>query len=164
MTIGLEQRLLTTLPSASLPKGENPIETFSVTIDRLAKRGDTFIIYDYKTNKNLTEKDKQLHREQMCLYAWAVQENYGNYFSHLELRLVYLALDATEFRTVDETELHSVLKKYSHLATEISIKKEQILLTDSPDIFPIQKGEGCKWCTFREICPAFAQSSVFSSS
>jgi ATP-dependent exoDNAse (exonuclease V) beta subunit len=78
MTIGLEQKLT--------------VQNFSVTIDRLTKKEDTFIIYDYKTNKKLTEEEQQFHREQLYLYARAVQENYGIYFSHLECCLEYLAL------------------------------------------------------------------------
>jgi CRISPR/Cas system-associated exonuclease Cas4 (RecB family) len=169
MTIGLEQRLLTPLPvrqdeTKSALKGEDNNGTFSITIDRLAKRGDTFIIYDYKTNKRLTEEEQQLHREQLYLYAWVVQENYGNYFSHLELCLLYLALDRTERWTVDEAELQTVLEKYSSLAAEITIKKEELTLTERSDLFSTKKSEICKWCTFREICPAFAESSAFSSS
>lgn len=150
MTIGLEQKLT--------------VQNFSVTIDRLTKKEDTFIIYDYKTNKKLTEEEQQFHREQLYLYARAVQENYGIYFSHLECCLEYLALWTTESRRVHKAELQEILEKYSHFAAEITTKKEQLSLTESPDLFPTKKGEICKWCAFREICPAFAEHSAFSSS
>ena len=71
--IGLEQKLFASFPSE---KGKGSSSKFSATIDRITKKGDTFIIYDYKTNKSLIPEIATSHREQMYLYARAVQQNY----------------------------------------------------------------------------------------
>jgi RecB family exonuclease len=148
--IGLEQKLFAKLDDQF---------TFSATIDRIAKKGDSFIIYDYKTNKNLPAEIEQSHLEQMYLYARVVQENYGKYFSQLKIQLEYLALGKTKTRTVDPTELQTVLDKYSAFCAEITTKKEQFKNLHTPDIFPATKGDHCKRCAFMEICPAFTSQS-----
>jgi RecB family exonuclease len=38
-------------------------------IDRLDKEGETFIINDYKTNKNLPPESKEEYKEQLTLYG-----------------------------------------------------------------------------------------------
>jgi len=38
-------------------------------IDRLDKEGETFVINDYKTNKNLPPESKEEYQEQLTLYA-----------------------------------------------------------------------------------------------
>ena len=49
-------------------------------IDRLDKEWETFVINDYKTNKNLPPESKEEYREQLTLYGLWVQQNYAKYF------------------------------------------------------------------------------------
>ena len=49
-------------------------------IDRLDKEWETFVINDYKTNKNLPPESKEEYREQLTLYGLGVQQNYAKYF------------------------------------------------------------------------------------
>lgn len=146
--IGLEQKLFAKLDERF---------TFSATIDRITKKDDTFIIYDYKTNKNLTPEILASHREQMYLYARALQQNYGKYFSHIEIHIEYLALQKTEIWTVESNELQESLQKNIQLCKEIETKKEQYKILNDPNLFPTQKGEICKRCSFMSICPAFSE-------
>jgi hypothetical protein len=145
--IGLEQKLFAKL-------GEQ--YSFSVTIDRITKQDDTFIIYDYKTNKTLTPEIQSSHREQMYLYARALQQNYGKYFSRMEIHLEYIALQTSEIRTVDPSEIEEVLQKYLQICKEIESKKEQYSINPDGTLFPPQKAEHCRWCAFMSICPAFS--------
>lgn len=50
-------------------KEENNGIKFRGFIDRLDKEGETFIINDYKTNKNLPPESKEEYREQLTLYG-----------------------------------------------------------------------------------------------
>jgi hypothetical protein len=78
--------------------------------------------------------------------------------------LEYLALGKTEKRAVDATAMQTVLDHYFALAAEITAKKEQHHTLPHLELFPTQKGEACKRCTFMDVCPAFSQQSAFSSS
>ncbi|HCB51508.1 TPA: hypothetical protein DEP21_02945 [Patescibacteria group bacterium] len=71
-------------------KGE---KKFRGVVDRIDKEGDTFVINDYKTNKNLPPEDKQEYIEQLTLYGLGIHQNYGKYFKHLKARLHYLHFD-----------------------------------------------------------------------
>jgi hypothetical protein len=149
--IGLEQKLFAKLSVEEF--------SFSVTLDRVAKQGDTFIIYDYKTNRNLTPELQTSHREQMYLYARALQQNYGKYFSQIEIRLQYLALQKEEVWTIDAEEMETILQKYTQWCREITEKKEQYALQQDDTIFPPHKAEHCRRCVFMNICPAFTALS-----
>ena len=159
--IGLEQKLFAYLPSENERESNSK---FSATIDRITKKGDTFIIYDYKTNKNLTSEIENSHREQMYLYARAVQQNYGKYCSNIEICLEYLTVGKQEYRTVDPQEMQTVLQKYASLSQEVETKKVQFGGFSSPTIFPANKGEYCRRCSFMQICPLFSEQSTYSSS
>ena len=53
-------------------------KSFFWIIDRLDKEDDgTFIINDYKTNKNLPPEDKEEYIEQLTLYALWIRQKYG---------------------------------------------------------------------------------------
>jgi RNase P subunit RPR2 len=145
-TIALEQKLFSKLGT----------HTFTATVDRIAKRGETFIIYDYKTNKKLTPEIKASHKEQALLYAGIVLENYQKYFQNLEIRIEYLYLQKTTFRIVDQTEIQPVQQHYLALADEISSKKDAFKELNDSAIFPTNKGEQCKRCPFMNFCPAFS--------
>lgn len=59
------------LPQAgsTLAKEDKNGIKFRGFIDRLDKEGETFIINDYKTNKNLPPESKEEYREQLTLYG-----------------------------------------------------------------------------------------------
>ena len=51
-------------------------------IDRLDKYwDDTFVINDYKTNKNLPPEDKDWYREQLTLYGLWIKQKYWKYLN-----------------------------------------------------------------------------------
>ena len=145
-TIALEQKLFSKLGT----------HTFSATVDRIAKRGQTFIIYDYKTNKKLTPEIEASHKEQALLYAGIVLENYQKYFQKLEIRIEFLYLQKTTSRIADQAEIQPVQQHYLALADEISSKKDAFKELNDPAIFPTNKGEPCKRCPFMDLCPAFS--------
>ena len=77
-------------------------------IDRLDKIWDNFIISDYKTNKNLPEKDKNQYIEQLTLYWLGVLEHYWKYLKddeNLKARLYFLHFDIEEERELTKDKL-----------------------------------------------------------
>jgi len=66
--------------SPSFAKEDKNGIKFRGFIDRLDKEWETFIINDYKTNKNLPPESKEEYREQLTLYGLWVQQNYAKYF------------------------------------------------------------------------------------
>ncbi len=120
--------------------------------DKITKRGDTFVLYDYKTNQKLSSEEEQFHREQLLLYALAVQENYGKYFSHLECCLQYLRLDKEIRFEVTADDLAEISQKYLTLCQEIEKEKEEN--SESEDRFPAKQGNLCRFCEFASFCRA----------
>jgi len=70
---------------------EKKDQTFYGIIDRLDQDGaETFVINDYKTNKNLPPENDHKYQEQLNLYALGVQQKYGKYFKKMKARLHFL--------------------------------------------------------------------------
>ncbi|HCY20515.1 TPA: hypothetical protein DIC40_01345 [Patescibacteria group bacterium] len=90
-------------------------QKFRGVIDRIDKEGDTFVINDYKTNKNLPPEQKQEYTEQLSLYGLALQQKYGKYFKQIKARLHYLHFDITDEREITDDVLTTVVQKYSSI-------------------------------------------------
>jgi ATP-dependent exoDNAse (exonuclease V) beta subunit len=98
-------------------------QKFRGVIDRIDKEDDTFVINDYKTNKNLPPEQKQEYTEQLSLYGLALQQKYGKYFKQIKARLHYLHFDITDEREITDEVLNQVVQKYSKIIESVEIKK-----------------------------------------
>ncbi len=130
----------------------NGQQQFRGVIDRIDKEGDTFVINDYKTNKNLPPEQKQEYTEQLTLYGLALQQKYGKYFKQIKARLHYLHFDITDEREVTEDVLATVVQKYSSIIEKVEHKKFAYNMGDKRAFEPIQN-EYCKYCEYMSICP-----------
>jgi putative RecB family exonuclease len=128
---------------------------FQGFIDRLDKKGDDFILTDYKTNKNLPPEDKTLYEEQLTLYALGVKQKYWKYFNKIYGNLVYLHFDIQDFWEITDEKIKSVQEKYKNLALEIETKKAEYNLWNK-EAFPEKENPNCKFCDYKELCPLFA--------
>ncbi len=133
-------------------KGE---KKFRGVVDRIDKEGDTFVINDYKTNKNLPPEDKQEYIEQLTLYGLGIHQNYGKYFKHLKARLHYLHFDLEDEWEITQERLDWVTQKYGQMISEIEDKRFHYNMGDSK-VFPPQENSYCKYCEYMSICPLWA--------
>lgn len=146
---GLEIPLASPSPFA---KGDKNGIKFRGFIDRLDKEGETFVINDYKTNKNLPPESKEEYREQLTLYGLGVQQNYAKYFKTIKARLHYLHFDLMDERDITPELLTTVTKKYADTITDIEDKKFHYAMGNKK-IFEPKENNFCKYCEYYSLCP-----------
>ena len=124
-------------------------------IDRLDKEWETFVINDYKTNKNLPPESKEEYREQLTLYGLGVQQNYAKYFKTIKARLHYLHFDLMDEWEITPELLTTVTKKYADTITDIEAKKFSYNMGDKKCFEP-KENVYCKYCEYYSLCPLWA--------
>ena len=124
-------------------------------IDRLDKVWDTFIINDYKTNKNLPTEEKDQYIEQLTLYWLWIQQKYAKYFKNLKAKLYFLHFDIEDERDITSEKLDEIKNKYLNIIKEIEQNKLQYAMW-SKKIFEASQSPLCAWCDFQSICPLFS--------
>lgn len=124
-------------------------------IDRLDKVWDTFIINDYKTNKNLPTEEKDQYIEQLTLYWLWIQQKYAKYFKNLKAKLYFLHFDIEDEREITQDKLDEIKNKYLDIIGEIEKNKLQYAMW-SKKIFEANQSSLCAWCDYQSICPLFA--------
>ncbi len=126
-------------------------QQFRGVIDRIDKEGDTFVINDYKTNKNLPPEQKLDYIEQQTLYGLGIQQKYGKYLKNIKARLHYLHFDITDEREITNDVLNPIVEKYSKIIEMVEHKKFAYNMGDKRAFEPIQN-EYCKYCEYMSIC------------
>ena len=121
-------------------------------IDRLDKEWETFIINDYKTNKNLPPESKEEYQEQLTLYGLGVQQNYAKYFKNLKARLHYLHFDIMDEWEITPERLAIVTKKYGTIIEDIEDKKFHYNMGNKKTFEP-KENTYCKYCEYYSLCP-----------
>ena len=136
-------------------KGDKNGIKFRGFIDRLDKEGETFVINDYKTNKNLPPESKEEYHEQLTLYALGVQQNYAKYFTTIKARLHYLHFDLMDEWEITPELLTSVTKKYADTISDIEAKKFAYNMGDKKCFEP-KENNFCRYCEYYSLCPLWA--------
>jgi len=117
-------------------------------LDRVDERPDgELVITDYKTGKAPPERYALSAFFALKIYALLVRNRIGR--SPVELRLLYLG-NATMYRiSIDNAALDGMERQLKALWTAINraIERQQ---------FPPRTSVLCGWCSFQDICPAFA--------
>lgn len=124
-------------------------------IDRLDKEWETFVINDYKTNKNLPPESKEEYREQLTLYGLWVQQNYAKYYKNIKARLHYLHFDLMDEWEITPELLATVTKKYADTILDIEDKKFHYNMGNRK-IFEPKENAFCRYCEYYSLCPLFA--------
>lgn len=124
-------------------------------IDRLDKVWDTFIINDYKTNKNLPTEEKDQYIEQLTLYWLWIQQKYAKYFKNLKAKLYFLHFDIEDERDITQEKLDEIKNKYLNIIREIEQNKVQYAMW-SKKTFESKQSPLCAWCDYQSICPLFS--------
>lgn len=134
---------------------KNDVVKFRGFIDRLDKEGETFVINDYKTNKNLPPESKEEYREQLTLYGLWVQQNYAKYYKNIKARLHYLHFDVMDEWEITDELLATVTKKYADTIKDIEAKKFAYNMGDKKCFEP-KENTFCRYCEYYSLCPLFA--------
>ena len=124
-------------------------------IDRLDKIWDTFVINDYKTNKNLPTEEKDQYVEQLTLYWLWIQQKYAKYFKNLRAKLYFLHFDIEDERDITQEKLDEIRNKYLNIIWEIEQNKLQYAMW-SKKIFEANQSSLCVWCDYQSVCPLFS--------
>ena len=136
-------------------KGDKNVIKFRGFIDRLDKEWETFVINDYKTNKNLPPESKEEYREQLTLYALWVQQNYAKYYKNIKARLHYLHFDLMDEWEITDELLATVTKKYADTILDIEDKKFHYNMGNKKCFEP-KENTFCRYCEYYSLCPLFA--------
>ena len=121
-------------------------------LDRMEETDDgQLIITDYKTGKAPPERYALSAFFALKIYALLVRNRLGR--TPVELRLLYLG-NATMYRIpIDDTALNGMERQLRALWGAINRAIERTH-------FPPRTSVLCDWCSFRSLCPAFADEEA----
>jgi putative RecB family exonuclease len=119
-------------------------------LDRIDRDADgRLIITDYKTGKAPPERFALPAFFALKIYALLIRKSTGE--TPKELRLLYLNGPTLYRLDIDDRQLDAMDSQLRALWNAI----DRALTTQR---FPTRPGTLCNWCSFQEICPAFAQT------
>jgi len=119
-------------------------------IDRLVRTGEgSYEVHDYKTSGSLPPRRRLEQDRQLPLYQIAVQQAFPD---AREVGLVwhYLAFNRTLRQGRTEEQLETLRADTIALIDEVTTAAE----------FPARTGPLCRWCDYRELCPAVSGADV----
>ena len=124
-------------------------------IDRLDKKWETFIINDYKTNKQLPTEEKEQYIEQLTLYWIWISQKYEKYFKSLKARLYFLHFDIEDEWDLTVEKMNQIKEKYVNIIREIEEKRFQYMMWHKK-AFESNQSSLCSWCDYQSVCPLFS--------
>lgn len=131
-----------------------PNTKFQAKMDRFDIRDDTAYIVDYKTTRSLPKEDEDTIKQQLSLYALAVQQNYGDKIKHIYGTVIYLHLEKEYSREVSQSLLDDIRQEYLKIIESIEHDKFAYNFGNSEAFIPLE-GRHCSQCPFQRICPVW---------
>jgi putative RecB family exonuclease len=129
------------------PLGEMTIRGI---LDRMEESAEGLVITDYKTGKAPPERYAIPAFFALKIYALLIRNRTGR--TPVALKLMYLNGPTVYQIPVTDGQLDAMERQLEALWTAIN----RAIRTDN---FPPRPGRLCDWCSFQEICPAFAVPS-----
>lgn len=124
-------------------------------LDRIDRDTDgNLIITDYKTGRAPPERYALSAFFALKIYALLIRKRIGE--TPVELRLLYLNGPTLYTLPIDDQQLEAMDGQLRALWNAI----DKALATDR---FPARTGRLCDWCSFRDICPAWADGPETNS-
>ena len=124
-------------------------------LDRIDRDVDgQLVITDYKTGRAPPERYALSAFFALKIYALLIRKRTGE--TPKELRLLYLNGPTLYRLPVDDRQLNA-------MDVQLRALWKAIDRALSSDRFPTRTGRLCDWCSFQEICPAFADDDVQTS-
>lgn len=116
-------------------------------LDRMEERADGLVITDYKTGKAPPERYAIPAFFALKIYALLIRERTGR--TPVALRLLYLNGPTVYEIPVADAQLDAMARQLDALWAAI----DRAIASGA---FPPRPGRLCDWCSYREMCPAFA--------
>jgi len=118
--------------------------TYSIRIDKLACKKDTYYICDYKTNSQMLDQEKADKDRQLAMYSLWVKQKYPDAKKVILLwHMLKFNKEVTSVRTYDQ--LRELRKETIGKINEITACCE----------FPPNITGLCDWCVYKHLCPSF---------
>ena len=117
-------------------------------LDRIDETPDGLVITDYKTGKAPPERFALSAFFALKIYALLIRNRMGR--TPVTIRLLYLNGPTVYELSVDDHQLDAMERQLAALWTAINRAIEN-------DDFRPRPGRLCDWCSYRDICPAFAE-------
>ncbi|MEK6886290.1 MAG: PD-(D/E)XK nuclease family protein [Nanoarchaeota archaeon] len=131
---------LETQDSLTLPDGNS----YHVRIDKLACKGDTYYVCDYKTNKSMKDQEQADDDRQLAMYSIWVKDKFKDAKKVILLwHMLAFDKEAVSERTDEQLK---------HLQGEVVKRIKEI---ESCKEFPTTVTNLCNYCVFKSICPSF---------
>jgi putative RecB family exonuclease len=126
-----------------------PLGTMTIRgiLDRMEERPEGLVITDYKTGKAPPERYAIPAFFALKIYALLIRERLGR--TPVALRLLYLNGPTVYEIPVVDAQLDAMERQLKALW-------EAINRAISEGNFPPRPGRLCDWCSYQDICPAFA--------
>ena len=118
--------------------------TYSVRIDKLACKKDTYYVCDYKTNSRMKDQEEADKDRQLAMYSLWVKQKYP------DAKKVILLWHMLKFnKEVKSTRTSDELRA---LRKETIVKINKIIACKE---FPPSVTGLCDWCVYKHLCPSF---------
>ena len=136
-----ELKILGLETSDFLKLGSN---SYSIRIDKLACKGNTYYICDYKTNSKMLEQEKADKDRQLAMYSLWIKQKYPDAKKIILLwHMLKFNKEVTSTRTSEE--LRNLRKETIGKINEIIACKQY-----PPNITAL-----CDYCVYKHLCPSF---------
>ena len=117
---------------------------YHVRIDKLACKGDTYYVCDYKTNSRMKDQDDVDSDRQLAMYSIWVKDKYRD-AKKVVLLWHMLAFDKDVTSERNETQLQKLMQEVVDIIKEMESCKE----------WPTTVSALCDYCVYKSICPSF---------
>ena len=120
-------------------------------LDRMEEGPDGVVITDYKTGKAPPERYAIPAFFALKIYALLIRQRTGR--TPVGLKLMYLNGPTVYEIPVNDTQLDAMDRQLRALWSAIN----RAITTEN---FPPRPGRLCNWCQYRDLCPAFADTTA----
>ena len=117
---------------------------YDIRIDKLACKGSTYFVIDYKTNLSIKDQSEADEDRQLAMYASWVKKKFSD-AKEVVLLWHFLAFNKEVSSKRTEKELITLEDSVVKLIKEI----------ESTRVFPTNPKKNCIFCEYKSMCPSF---------